>query len=840
MKPIDAIALVLSLCATATPVSATVVVETVTVGNPGNADDTHYAGYGGVGYVYRIGKYEITAAQYTDFLNAVAATDTYDLYHEGMWSYPTGCKIERTGSPGSYIYSVAGDRANRPVNVISWGDAARFCNWLHNGQLTGPQGPGTTEDGSYFLNGASTDAGLLSVARQPDATWVIPQQDEWYKAAYHKNDGVTGNYFDYETSSDIRPSNDLITPDPGNNANFWDHVAADYTIGGPYWRTEVGEFENSGSPYGTFDQAGNVYEWIEDKVRDDARGWRGGEYGSSGSLGAASSAFYVGGLSPTTERPGVGFRVAEVPPFSTAPADAQQVNISATASTYRVGVGSGPLPEAASLRVRWGMSPSYDQELIDTDLMSNPVFTLDSLSPLTEYYFEAMCVGVSGRVYETGPHSFLTSCDAANVSDCQSEIHVEVVGNGYHNFDGMWRIPVVSVPAPGSTVDVTMFNATIDVIVNGTIAQSPGDAVGVPRLTQTIDDLNQDWLFLFGCDFLLPGRRLFQFDYKQELPPAGTFSGVSRHTSRQVTIPLSIWETCGDPAASEPAEREPDRSYFVGDATLDLLVDASGDSVAPGGDVEFFATAVSTGNDPVFLNSVAIHLSEDTWDPNLAIVDPLPFVTDFPLVLPASGDPNDTAYGAILRVSIEPNTPIGSYLGYLQVLGGADEQAVDELANAFFSVEVVAPTTPMILEHPQAQDVPWNGPVTVAVTATDTTSLTYQWRHNGVDVNGANGAALTIGALTPEVAGSYDVVVSNAITSTVSESALVSGYLFHGDLNCDGLLNYGDIDPFVLALTDPDGYANAHADCSRDRADCNGDALVNYGDIDPFVDLLTG
>ena len=61
-----------------------------------------------------------------------------------------------------------------------------------------------------------------------------------------------------------------------------------------------------------------------------------------------------------------------------------------------------------------------------------------------------------------------------------------------------------------------------------------------------------------------------------------------------------------------------------------------------------------------------------------------------------------------------------------------------------------------------------------------------------------------------------------------------------GDLNCDGELNAFDIDPFVLALTDPTGYAVAWPDCDRMLADCNGDGVVNAFDIDPFVELLTG
>ncbi len=61
-----------------------------------------------------------------------------------------------------------------------------------------------------------------------------------------------------------------------------------------------------------------------------------------------------------------------------------------------------------------------------------------------------------------------------------------------------------------------------------------------------------------------------------------------------------------------------------------------------------------------------------------------------------------------------------------------------------------------------------------------------------------------------------------------------------GDLNCDGAVNAFDIDPFVLALTDAEGYVAAAPDCFRLLADCNGDGQVNAFDIDPFVRLLTG
>ncbi|UCG16459.1 MAG: SUMF1/EgtB/PvdO family nonheme iron enzyme [Phycisphaerales bacterium] len=295
-----------------------VVIDTVPVGNPGNTGELSGAGAGGSGpdricgavaYMYNIGKYEVTAGQYTEFLNAVATTDTYGLYDSLMWSDSFGCKIEQTGSSGSYSYSVATDWAGRPVNYISWGDAARFCNWLHNGQPTGMQDLTTTEDGSYSLDGATSDAELLAIAREPDATWVIPSEDEWYKAAYHMNDGVTGNYYDYATSSDSVPSNDLIDPDPGNNATFYGG-SSDWTIGSPYWRTEFGAHENSDSPYGTFDQGGNVWEWNEAVLFGLCRGKSGGAFNG---LDYYLHAAHRDCDWPTSANNTFGFRVAEVP-----------------------------------------------------------------------------------------------------------------------------------------------------------------------------------------------------------------------------------------------------------------------------------------------------------------------------------------------------------------------------------------------------------------------------------------------------------------------------------------------------------------------------------------------
>ena len=193
------------------------------------------------------------------------------------------------------------------MNYVSFWDAARFANWLHNGQPTGPQGPGTTEGGAYHDIG---DEDLFG--RNAGATFFIPTIDEWYKAAYQKNDGVTGNYWDLPTASNTAPINTL--PDPGNHANFFDSFSTGnngFTIGSPYYRTKVGDFSNSPSPYGTFDQGGNVREWNETELEGAGRVLRGGSFASYNTSDLAAP--YLDLFGPQYEYFSEGFRVASIP-----------------------------------------------------------------------------------------------------------------------------------------------------------------------------------------------------------------------------------------------------------------------------------------------------------------------------------------------------------------------------------------------------------------------------------------------------------------------------------------------------------------------------------------------
>jgi len=66
----------------------------------------------------------------------------------------------------------------------------------------------------------------------------------------------------------------------------------------------------------------------------------------------------------------------------------------------------------------------------------------------------------------------------------------------------------------------------------------------------------------------------------------------------------------------------------------------------------------------------------------------------------------------------------------------------------------------------------------------------------------------------------------------------VIGAPLTGDANCDGMVSFADINPFVQALIDPEAYQYAYPDCWAGNVDINADGTLTFGDINPFIDLL--
>lgn len=244
-------------------------IDFVTIGYPDNPGDTRVEanpiGCGAVEYVYRVGKCEITNDQWDTFVSLAGAPagSTSEGYSHGSWY---------TG-------------ANIPANGISWYEAAQFCNYLTSGDKS---------LGAYLFSGDDDNAGdFLGIDRDwalstYGTVYVIPNQDEWYKAAYY-----TGS--DYSTYA----NGTYVAPIAGVDANYDDAIGQPWNVG-------------SGTPEqnDTFDMMGNLYEWNENLRSTYNRVIRGGgclddEYNISMSWCSSASQGIEANI--------IGFRVVSIP-----------------------------------------------------------------------------------------------------------------------------------------------------------------------------------------------------------------------------------------------------------------------------------------------------------------------------------------------------------------------------------------------------------------------------------------------------------------------------------------------------------------------------------------------
>jgi formylglycine-generating enzyme required for sulfatase activity len=278
------------------------------VGNPNNPADTTVmedgtTGYGSVPNAYNIGTYDVTNSQYVEFLNSndPSGANSLGLYNGNMSNDPFGGINYNSGAASGSKYGVISGDGNHPVTYETWYSAARFANWLDNGQT-----PGSTETGAYtLLGGTPTPSNANSISRNAGATIFLPSENEWYKAAYYNP--ATSSYFQYPTSSNTAPTGSSPTAAP-NSANI--------RPGGPFYATDVGAYSGTTSPYGAYDMGGNVFQWNETLIDGSSRGVRGGS--SEDDSTNLLSSYRIFDDDPTSEFPNFGFRVASVPEPGTA------------------------------------------------------------------------------------------------------------------------------------------------------------------------------------------------------------------------------------------------------------------------------------------------------------------------------------------------------------------------------------------------------------------------------------------------------------------------------------------------------------------------------------------
>ena len=295
-----------SLAATAFGVT----IDYTPVNNAGNAANTN--GWGAVSNVFKIAKYETSNEQYKDFLNKVDASGTNPngVYNAQMGSDSLGGITFNAGGSSGAKYTVKTGTSpggvaytNMPVLFTTWFSAARFTNWLQNGQQTNSS---SMETGAYTLNNQTS--GNIP-ARNAGATDFLPSRDEWYKAGFY--DGNTVAYKTWPTDSNAQPTNTVSNLTLANVANYGSTSTPTLSP------ISVGSYINTTSPYGAFDMFGNATEYT-DTAGTGADLGRPQVFSGSWATTVASAGSWnstAAGIfrSSTTATGQVGFRVAAVP-----------------------------------------------------------------------------------------------------------------------------------------------------------------------------------------------------------------------------------------------------------------------------------------------------------------------------------------------------------------------------------------------------------------------------------------------------------------------------------------------------------------------------------------------
>jgi formylglycine-generating enzyme required for sulfatase activity len=244
-------------------------IDFVTIGAVGNApivqpnpdEPTH--GRGSVGYEYRIGRTEVTTAQWVEFFNAAFDRPPSEWITTITPPSRWGAVATTPTVPGGRRWVVPAGNEDLPVGGISWRAAAAFSNFLHNDRRTDLA---SLMSGAYDVTTFGGDGSVFTdqASRSPGARYWIPTWDEWLKAAHYdpariNPDGSTGGWWRFGNGSDDQFG--YAPPGVGTANAGWDSNTPPHID--PF-TVPLGAYAGvAQSPWGLLDVAGATTEWTE-------------------------------------------------------------------------------------------------------------------------------------------------------------------------------------------------------------------------------------------------------------------------------------------------------------------------------------------------------------------------------------------------------------------------------------------------------------------------------------------------------------------------------------------------------------------------------------------------
>lgn len=237
-----------------------------------------------IDYDYEIMVTDVTNSQYADFLNAALSDGSAKLAGSQIEGYYAGdsfagARHEVEINAGNYIYipvddpylrvvlnenkfSALPDWSNHPMTMVSWFGARAYCEYYG---------------------------------------WRLPSELEWEKAAR----GIDGRPYPWGNEIARNNANYYASRDPFENMNSYGSrtTPVGFYNGSTY---EGYVTENSVSPYGVYDMAGNVWQWTADVY--DSQHYRYMRGGSKDLYENNLRVWVRNNATPTFTSPGIGFR----------------------------------------------------------------------------------------------------------------------------------------------------------------------------------------------------------------------------------------------------------------------------------------------------------------------------------------------------------------------------------------------------------------------------------------------------------------------------------------------------------------------------------------------------
>lgn len=212
---------------------------------------------------FSMGKYEVTNAEYVEFLNdALAQKQVEEKNGYALWS-ATGdtLTLDQNATDSTHLsfngtFAVKSDKEQHPIANLRWKGAIAYCNWAS--QKLGL-------NSVYNLSTGQADFSQNGIRLPSEAEWEYAAlgglKDPYPIFPWGNDTNQSGQYANWQNSGDPYESGTYPWTTPVGFYNGAKHLKSEFNWPGPQSEYQTMDAKNG---YGLYDISGNVWEYAND------------------------------------------------------------------------------------------------------------------------------------------------------------------------------------------------------------------------------------------------------------------------------------------------------------------------------------------------------------------------------------------------------------------------------------------------------------------------------------------------------------------------------------------------------------------------------------------------